>query len=355
MSHLYKRKGSDSWYVKYYENGRPRYRSLKTASKKRAQAIQREIDRRLDTGILPLPEKSEDALASVFWRRYMEWARDHKRRSTLETEEVFWNQFIKHQRVRYLSEITKEKIEKYKRARRKSGASPHTVNNALKTLQAIINHARKLGLYDGENAFTDVERYNVLRPVPKFLTPEQISTVMRAAAEDGRDARIFFALGIFAGLRKSEIDHARWEWFDFEQKIITVQSGRGFMPKDKDARTIPLSDDLAMILEQCRQDSGYLIRPDKVPGNNRYRYEARKMLNRVATAAGLPWLTPHMLRHTFGSTLAGAGVSIYKIQKWMGHSSVATTQVYAHLQDYDAEINALGHSLTHNGIDGSTD
>ncbi len=44
MSHLYKWKGGDTWYIKYYEGGRPRYRSLKTRSKKRAQAMQREID-----------------------------------------------------------------------------------------------------------------------------------------------------------------------------------------------------------------------------------------------------------------------------------------------------------------------
>jgi len=46
MSLLYKRNGADAWYVKHYENGRPKYRRLRTTNKKRAQAMQREIDSR---------------------------------------------------------------------------------------------------------------------------------------------------------------------------------------------------------------------------------------------------------------------------------------------------------------------
>jgi len=356
MSHLYKRKGGQAWYVKYYENGNPKYRSLKTTSKKRAQAMQREIDRRLDAGIIAVPEKGKDADIDAFWTKYSQWAKDHKRPSTIALEDMFWRQFMEYSRVRHLSEITRSKIENFKQARLASGVSRQTVNNTLKTLQAIVNHAQKLGFYDGDNPFVGVERYSIPNGVPKFLTPEQIIKVMEAARDDSRDAHIYFALGIFAGMRKAEIDHARWEWFDFDSKLITLQSSESFVLKDKDARTIPLSDDLAAILEPHRQESGYLIKPDKQPGKYiRYRYDARKMFSRVKNRAGLSWLTPHILRHTFGSTLAAAGVSIYKIQKWMGHSSVATTQVYAHLQDYDADINVLGRTLTHNGVNGSTD
>jgi len=303
-----------------------------------------------------VPEKGKDADIDVFWTKYSQWAKEHKRPSTIALEDMFWRQFTESARIRHLSEITGKKIEQFKQTRLESGVSRQTVNNALKTLQAIVNHAKKLGFYDGDNPFVGVERYSIPNGVPKFLNPEQISKVMQIAGEDSRDAHVFFALGIFAGMRKAEIDNARWEWFDFDSKLITLQSSDSFVLKDKDARTIPLSDNLAAILQPYRQGSGYVIKPDKQPGRYiRYRYDARKMFNRVKTAAGLPWLTPHILRHTFGSTLAGAGVSIYKIQKWMGHSSVATTQVYAHLQDYDADINVLGRTLTHNGVNGSTD
>ena len=47
----------------------------------------------------------------------------------------------------------------------------------------------------------------------------------------------------------------------------------------------------------------------------------------------------HLFRHTFASRLVQAGVSLYKVAEWMGHSDVRTTRIYAHLaQGYDTDI-----------------
>ena len=48
-----------------------------------------------------------------------------------------------------------------------------------------------------------------------------------------------------------------------------------------------------------------------------------------------------MLRHTFASHLVMKGISIYKVSQWLGHQSVNTTMVYAHLAPQDDEINKL--------------
>ncbi len=55
----------------------------------------------------------------------------------------------------------------------------------------------------------------------------------------------------------------------------------------------------------------------------------------------IKWVTPHILRHTFASQRAIAGVSLYKISKWLGHSNYSTTQIYAHLQAGDEEIDKI--------------
>lgn len=48
-------------------------------------------------------------------------------------------------------------------------------------------------------------------------------------------------------------------------------------------------------------------------------------------AAGLPRsFSFHDLRHTFGTTMARAGVPVGTIQAWMGHADLATTQLYMH-------------------------
>ncbi len=46
---------------------------------------------------------------------------------------------------------------------------------------------------------------------------------------------------------------------------------------------------------------------------------------------------PHCLRHTFASRLAAKGANIYKVSKLLGHSSVTTTEKYAHLFTGDLE------------------
>jgi len=58
------------------------------------------------------------------------------------------------------------------------------------------------------------------------------------------------------------------------------------------------------------------------------------MLKRVARRAGLEnWerLTPHKLRHSYASALVEAGRSLAEVRELLGHSSIATTQVYVHI------------------------
>jgi integrase/recombinase XerD len=57
-----------------------------------------------------------------------------------------------------------------------------------------------------------------------------------------------------------------------------------------------------------------------------------RIVRRAAADAGVPRrVTPHMLRHTLATTLLSRGCDIRYIQKLLGHASVATTQIYTHV------------------------
>jgi integrase len=49
-------------------------------------------------------------------------------------------------------------------------------------------------------------------------------------------------------------------------------------------------------------------------------------------------ITFHELRHTFGTRMAAAGVPLRTLQHWMGHADSKTTQVYAHYQPSEHEV-----------------
>lgn len=58
----------------------------------------------------------------------------------------------------------------------------------------------------------------------------------------------------------------------------------------------------------------------------------RRMLKKYAEFAGLTQhITPHMLRHTFATSLLEADVDIRYIQKMLGHSSISVTEIYTHV------------------------
>ena len=62
----------------------------------------------------------------------------------------------------------------------------------------------------------------------------------------------------------------------------------------------------------------------------------REVLAEGAERARIPAITPHALRHTFGTRWLQAGGDIYKLSKILGHSSVAVTEAhYAHLLKED--------------------
>ena len=62
----------------------------------------------------------------------------------------------------------------------------------------------------------------------------------------------------------------------------------------------------------------------------------REVLTQGAERAKIPRITPHALRHTFGTRWLQAGGDIYKLSKILGHSSVAVTEAhYAHVLKED--------------------
>ncbi len=342
MSRLYRRpdEPGGTYYLDFKRNGKRVRRSLETTMLKEAKERRDSIvaeKARVQWGTC-----SQDISPSEFWQRYQEWATIHKSRASLEREDIVWRQLTEFLKPKKLGHITRQDVEKFKthliRDRHLKNIS---INGHFKHLRCMYNHAKKLGMYDGENPF---ERFSALpiedKPV-KSLSKEEIDALLSEAEKHSERQHLFSALAVFAGLRSKEAVNARWEWIDFEQGVITVQGAEdgSFGTKGKRHRTIPLHSKLRAILEPYQKQEGFIVNGENSePGKWRLRYEPKIAFKTVAKAAGVPECTPHVLRHTFASQLVMSGVSIYKVSRWLGHADVRTTQIYAHLAPADNDI-----------------
>ncbi len=161
--------------------------------------------------------------------------------------------------------------------------------------------------------------------LPRYLTEEEMHRLFEAVKASPRDSAIVHVLA-FGGLRVSELCHLQIEDIEFERNVLHVRSGKG----DKD-REVVLEDRTRAAIDR------YLTERT-LAGVSSLRLftvgpvTVERIVRRAAVAAAIPRrVTPHMLRHTLATALLSRGCDIRYIQKLLGHASVATTQIYTHV------------------------
>jgi integrase len=141
-----------------------------------------------------------------------------------------------------------------------------------------------------------------------------------------------------AGLRRSEVLGLEWRDVDLDSGSIHIRHGKG----DK-SRRVPLEDkELLRMLaaERVARNIGAHVDDGsertmvltstygtRFPESSFY-----KVFRRVLAAAELDGrgLTPHSLRHTFGSVLCARGVPVPYVKDLLGHEDIGSTMVYVH-------------------------
>ncbi len=177
--------------------------------------------------------------------------------------------------------------------------------------------------------------------LPKFLTEEQMKLLLagpqRRWANEGIDEptawrdRLTMELLYGGGLRVSELVGLSYGDIDFANGVARV------LGKGRKERLCPLGRVAMAVMAKYRDEFAHEKRPTSpvVANAQGQRMEIRAvqlMLKRYLTLAGLPLdLTPHKLRHSYATHLLNAGADLRLVQELLGHSQLATTQVYTHV------------------------
>lgn len=212
---------------------------------------------------------------------------------------------------------------------RESGWGPSSIYTAA---VAVKRYLEFLGLEEQIAGFELPKREKRL---PRYLEPEEVAKMV-ASCDSIRDRLIILIL-YTTGLRVSELVSLRKDDIDFEKRAIRVKGKGGkervvFFPEN-------LSELIKAYLANLGEDSDYLF-PSQA-GHIHYT-TVERIVRRAAEKAGIrKKISPHVLRHSFATQSLAMGLDVREIQELLGHSSLSTTQVYAHVSrerlkhDYD--------------------
>lgn len=223
--------------------------------------------------------------------------------------------------------LDRDNLEAFREWRTAEGRSPATVNNdanAVQSLSTWIRRQRK----DSPHRWPLPAFSLPSLPVPgedeaKSLTDDEVARVRVAC-----DARTWplFAVSLRTGLRIGEVQGLRRVDVRLADREIDVREYPGHRLKTPSSRrTVPIPPDLVTVLEAELA----LVWPDRQlwdPQLRQYGYVQYRW-ERAARLAGVKG-TIHGLRHTYGSRLADSGIAPRDIAEIMGHSNVATTEIY---------------------------
>lgn len=180
------------------------------------------------------------------------------------------------------------------------------------------------------------------RPSRKeYLTPEEARALMQAVTEPR--ARVFCALCLYCGLRKEEALGLKWTDIGpaslIVARAVTFPDGNQPDPsmelKSKAAhRVLPIPAPLRAVLDETPRISVYVVPSPSGDVMTSTCFD-RMWKQHVRTVVSFE-VRPHMLRHTFATTLYHAGVDLRTAQKLMGHASIQmTANIYTHLESAD--------------------
>jgi site-specific recombinase XerD len=188
-----------------------------------------------------------------------------------------------------------------------------------------------------------IELARTQRPQVTFLTPEELERLTAQpdiSKQNGMRDRAILELLFSSGLRVSELVGLDRDHINLKRREFRV---RGKGQKD---RPVFISDEAAAWIEKylgMRTDNTkpLFIRysgSKKIDNSGNFtRLTARsvqRMVSRYALLAGITkHVSPHTLRHSFATDLLMNGADIRSVQAMLGHSNIATTQIYTHVTD----------------------
>lgn len=246
----------------------------------------------------------------------------------------------------YIERLTPEMVQSYRLylARHEDDKgkrlSATTQSYYIIALRAFLKYLAKRGIKSLAPEKVDLPKSESRRI--KFLSRDQVERLLRmpdVKDELGLRDRAIMEVLFSTGLRVSELAKLNRDQIDMKSKEF------GIIGKGRRARVVFLTDRACEWLKRYLSTRDDQFKPlwlrysgkkvEVVTSGESLRLSVRsiqRMVEKYRKKAGLPIkVSPHVLRHSFATTLLSSGADLRSVQEMLGHKNVATTQIYTHV------------------------
>lgn len=216
------------------------------------------------------------------------------------------------------------------------GLAPTSLCRFISGIRGFYKYIRSRGIIDNDPSAL-LEQPRTGRKLPDVLSVEEIDA-MTAAIDPSKDESLrnhaIIETLYGSGLRVSELTGLRLSRLSLQDGFLLVEG------KGSKQRIVPLSPVAISLIESYMEQRIHgPVKPDSSDilflnrrGGAMSRVMVFYIIRDLAEAAGITHhVSPHTLRHSFATHLLEGGANLRAIQEMLGHESIATTEIYLHL------------------------
>lgn len=231
-----------------------------------------------------------------------------------------------------LCKVTTPMIKSFLVSLKDEGLSNRSINRMISTLKTFYKYCLREDLIEKTPMF-GIKNLKQPKNLVKFVPENDINKVSFENSDEYAIKRdeLLFEILYQTGIRKAELIGLR------DQDVDRLEMRIKVLGKRNKERFIPVSRELLEMTEhyQALRDECFGVHADRLLLNDKGEemtpyFVYNKVHRMLEGVTSLRQKSPHVLRHTFATHLLDEGASLVAIQKLLGHTDLATTQVYAH-------------------------
>ncbi len=250
-----------------------------------------------------------------------------------ENDLIDFFEFLKGEKLTSFNELTYEKIYDFITSLGRKGLKSSTLERKIASLKTFFKFLKREKVVE-KNPMVLVTSPKKAKRLPVFMEKGEIFDLINLIPENDAFSirnKTMILLLYATGMRISELCNLNLSSIDLKNELVYIYG------KGKKYRVVPIGKKAKEMLQKyliyrkefhAQNDALFVTKSGKRIMDRAIRYILDKYINALAIQKNV---SPHTLRHTFATHLLDNGANIRVIQEMLGHSNLATTQIYTHL------------------------